>query len=216
VLVDDAASGIIDSGPTMSRWQLVLSLVGLFIGTVVVAMILTSKSMVAWNSGPREQLTRELRLIGYGLADRDRTGSRTDPLAYLPRTAEHEAAVGIQEAERLLNSHGVKLKWYRSGKYQDIVFYPIAVSQSVSVDARSDAQPTPQIVMVPIEWADVLTLPNLCGCQRMSTAQLQACQLHRIEQLFFTLGIDDAATLMSDGSVRFIDVDELFTKLQLP
>ena len=96
-----------------------------------------------------------------------------------------------------------------NGAYEEVFFYPIATSSRIKIEPQSNAEPTPQILMVPVDWIDRETLPNLYNCRSTTTERLRECQLRRIKELFSKHGIEFAATLMSDGSVVYIRVDDL-------
>ena len=66
-----------------------------------------------------------------------------------------------------------------------------------------------QIVMVPVDQIDRKSLPNLHGCGNTTAEKTRVCQLRRMKELFSTYGIDYAATLMSDGSVVYSQMDDL-------
>jgi len=179
--------------------------------SVILSALLLPKPYIAWNSGARERLSKSLRTIGTELIidNEDPTLHSVDPLFFIARRIDNQIERPTHNANLLRERYGVSLNWYRNGAYEEFFFCPIAISSKIVMEPESVAEPTPQIVMVPVDQVDKKTLPNLYGCDNISDERLQECQWGRIRELFSTHGMDYAATLMSDGSVVYVQVSDL-------
>lgn len=179
--------------------------------STVLAIVFLGGPRASWNAGARERLSDALRTIAYRLVDVREGDLREclDPWDFTPRSAADGALAPPADPDQLAARHGVTVRWYRDGRLQSLFFYPIAIVAEIIVDPHSDATPSPQVVMVPLEPIDRGTVPNLHGCMNCSAERLQECQLQRIRSLFALHGIDYAAAILSDGSVRYVAVDEL-------
>ena len=177
----------------------------------IVAMLLLPEPKAAWNDGARERLSYALKAIGCKLIAMDNRARlrKLDPEDFIPRSVEHKVESHPRNGKLLAEQHGVSVRWRRNGAYQKLLFYPVAVSQEVVIESRSKLEPTPQIVMVPVDDEDAETLPNLSGCQDVTAKRICECQFRRMKALFSKHGIEYAITLLSDGSVRALPVDDL-------
>jgi hypothetical protein len=180
----------------------------------IVAMLLLSQPKVAWNAGARERLFGALNAIACDLRVKDDGvgSSKLDSRDFIPRSMEHRVESTPRNGKVLVEQHGVSMQWRRNGAYEGLLFYPVAVSQEVAIEPQSNAEPTPQIVMVPVDEEDVETLPNLSGCRDVTAERICECQFRRMKLLFSKHGIEYAIMLMSDGSVRALPVDDLRAK----
>lgn len=190
---------------------------------IVILAILTAlllpQVQSTWNSGTHERMREKLMVIGQTLMMERNSGLPTktvDPRDFQFQSAEQPEPLPTAAPAMLAQRHGIKARWHRDGAFERILFYPIAVEAEIAIDPWSNAEPTPQMVMVPLDPIDVETLPRLYGCGGANSERLRERQLVRMKRLFSRHGIGDAATLLSDGSVRYILVDELWKKLQAP
>lgn len=189
-----------------------LILVAAAITGSVVTMILLPQPQLGWNSGARERLAEALKTIGQELlrGDERGAGNRLDPQDFIAENTEQRLGLTRPRGEVLVKRHGVRLSWRKDGRYEDVLFYPIAFSNSVTIEPNASAAPVPQIVMVPLDDVDVEAVPTLYGCGNTNADEEGECQLRRMKELFLQQGIGDAAVLMSNGSVLHIQVDKLF------
>jgi len=191
------------------------ALVTIAITAIIVKMMLLPEPEIAWNSGARERLAEALKAIASNLhaPDDGAAGSRFDPQEFIAQNMEQQVEPVSHNGRELVEKHGVTLRWRGNGVYQDVLFYPLAISNKVALEPHTDVRPTPEIVMVPVEDKDIETLPILYGCANSNANAQRECQLRRLKSLFLQQGIADAAVLMSDGTVLHIPVDNLFRDL---
>lgn len=93
-----------------------------------------------------------------------------------------------------------------------VIFYPVAISPSVEMSLHAVSNPVPLLVMVPVDSSEMPTLPTMCDCVGVPDDELNDCQLRAMKNAFAKRKIDDAATLMSDGSVAYMSVNAIFVR----
>lgn len=176
---------------------------------IIVALVMP-RPEAAWNSGARDALRNKLRYIADELAGMgDQMAERNvDVTDFIPRTPADIPEHQLRGAT-LLKRHGVRAGWRKARTYETLVFYPIALSPEIAMTTQKSSVVASLIVMVPVGHVDEDTLPLLDGCDNATDDELQSCQLGQIKNRFALHGIEDAACLMSDGSVLFIRVDDL-------
>lgn len=181
----------------------VLSVCSIVIFVLVAGFILYSKSDVAWNSEARGHLAEAVRHIGIAL----KTPGRDLP--FIPTLEQSECSP--HERTKWLSQYGVLLRWHDGDGYKETLFYPIALSSDIILEEDRVAPLSPQVVMVPIDRSDRLTVPFLSPCSdEVTIDELEDCQKSQIEKRFRSKNIQDATTLMSDGSVRHLALQDLF------
>lgn len=158
--------------------------------------ILWSEPQVARNSGAREKLAHALQTIGRDLA------VRQGPLAQ------------NQTGRTFLLQHDVSATWHGEQGYEPLVFKPFALAAEVELSSSSAEPPVPQIVLVPVDQHDDDSMPTLFVDQPLEDRDPPLRQWIQMHGLFQRFGVGDAATLMSDGSVRHIPTSELFAQLE--
>jgi hypothetical protein len=196
------------------KWNTIASAVVVGITCLALAALLLSpEPQAAWNSGARDRLSEALKAIGYNLylaQGNERDGPhKLDARDFIPRSREQKVDPLRPNGRSLVEQHGVSVRWRQNRVWKTLLFYPIALSQKIVIEPQSNAEPTPQVVMVPIDEEDIETLPNLSGCQDVNAKTVCQCQFHRMKVLFSEHGIEYAITLRSDGSAWALPVDEL-------
>lgn len=184
-----------------------LSVLVVVVCAIIIAALLMSEPQVAWNSGARERMKEALRGIAVGVrVDDERHVDYSD---FVATASDGDRFGGSDRAIVLLKRHGLWLSWRRDGRYEKVLFYPIAIcSQASASGQRNDC--TPCLVIVPIAEEDVPTLPTLYGCASDDPVRRQERQFRRMAKLYADHGMEYAATLMTDGSNMFVEVQELF------
>lgn len=194
----------------MRSWRLALVIVGVIGCAGVVTTILLAPAEYAPNAGSRERLGEALRVMGQKLwVAREAPGEQQpdlqDFIALGMQRVEHQD----REGEILAQRHGITLSWHQDEACEQILFYPLVISSEVCMDPQPTGEPSPQIVMVPVDPEDIETLPTLYGCTNASGRRLSQCQVLRMKALFAKHRIRYAAALMSDWSVVYVPVDRL-------
>ncbi|MBN1394710.1 MAG: hypothetical protein JW959_06775 [Pirellulales bacterium] len=170
------------------------------IGAILAALLLP-EPQCAWNSGSHERLRNSLRAICQCLIS-ENPHDKIDPLDFTPYYSDSESQGEAHDAKRLIEQHGVRVKWHQSGAWSDVLFYPIALSDKIVIDSATSDCPTPQIVMVPVERMDEETLPNLHGCTDLTAEEKRICQLRRMKALFSARGIVGLPPFSVPGVMR--------------
>ena len=200
-----------DTASPRRRWFQLSLREMLFLVTLTAGLMLwiTAEPQVAWNSGARERLGEALRKIGRQFSETNASGvkGQLDPRDFMPHAVKDQAGFPAADGVARAKKHGLTVRWRERGRYRNVVFYPIAISREIVVSPHASTEPTPQIIMVPVEEADIPTLPTLYGCS--NTKDLEACQLRRIETLFTAQHMERAAVLLSDGTVLFVPIGDL-------
>ena len=161
------------------------------------------KVQVAKNSGNRQKLSRRLREISVPLASES---TPADYVSYFVAGGHDVSKEG--RCGQLFNRFGLTLNWHQSESVEELSFYPLAVSNHIVIDPSSVEPPTIQVIMVPIRNIDKGHLPTLSECVNVNADEIVKCQLRQIQRLL-DLGERFAATLLSDGHVRFVSNEEL-------
>lgn len=196
----------------LSSRKLLLALAAISAYAALIAAIMLPEPRVAWNSGARERLGAALRAIERRITAGDANAfGKLDVRDFVARNDDVQAQLPGRAGDVLAERFGVKVKWRRGGVYRELLFYPIALGDEVRIEPTSPGPAIPQIVMVPLDDADKQTLPHLYGCRPAAGTGNAERRLRRIKTLFETHGINDVATLMSDGGVVYHRADDLLT-----
>ena len=145
--------------------------------TIALAALLLPEPKATQNSGSREVLADALREIGRSL-------------------------MSPGELERSAAWQDVSVSWYHQVDYQKILFRPVALSPKLTLTPSAAAAPTPLVVMVPVEPADAKRSPILSAGEPATLGERQKRQREQIKKCFAAHGIEDAALLLSDGSIE--------------
>ena len=176
------------------------------------ALMCLSKPQIARDPDGPFKLCDALREIGHSLraSERNTAGERVDAEDFNPWRAAADRQRHEQDGRLRVKRHGVVAVWLsRDGALRKTLFYPIALAKEIVLEPPSGVEPTPQIVMVPVDEEDVETLPILSGCRGVAPDRMEECQRRRMKVLFSRHGIEYAATLRSDGSTLVLSVDDV-------